>query len=239
MKEAAPIIKSFSPELIVLPHLNDVNPIEKIEPWLDRLHVVLIGPGLGRNSETFSVIEQIIQICRTKAKPLVIDADGLFLLAQPGKVNLIKDYPAPVVLTPNAAEFARLVGQEHIAGTKVEVSKDLLNNVGQNVTIMCKDHIDEIINNGRSFTGPGGGSGRRCGGQGDLLAGSLSIFLNWTLNLKKPEDFDYRPVLAAYAASKLTRLCNEEGFKKFGRSMTVTDMIHEIHPIFDMHFEKI
>jgi NAD(P)H-hydrate repair Nnr-like enzyme with NAD(P)H-hydrate dehydratase domain len=27
----------------------------KIEPWLERLHVVLIGPGLGREAATFKV----------------------------------------------------------------------------------------------------------------------------------------------------------------------------------------
>lgn len=42
---AAPVIKSYSPELIVHPLLNSDNALEEIEQWLHRLHVVLIGPG--------------------------------------------------------------------------------------------------------------------------------------------------------------------------------------------------
>lgn len=54
-RDAAPVIKSYSPELIVHPLLDAPEAGSKIEPWLDRLHVVLIGPGLGRDEATFKV----------------------------------------------------------------------------------------------------------------------------------------------------------------------------------------
>lgn len=40
-KEAAVVIKSYSPELIVHPNLDDENAVEIIAPWLERLHVVV------------------------------------------------------------------------------------------------------------------------------------------------------------------------------------------------------
>ncbi|KAJ8955104.1 hypothetical protein NQ314_006987 [Rhamnusium bicolor] len=228
-KEAGVVIKSYSPELIVLPILDQPNPLEHIEPWLERLHVIIIGPGLGRLESTFSVIEQVINTCRNKKKALVIDADGLIFVSQ--NPNIIKDYPAPVVLTPNVMEFHRLVGESTGDGTKLERSAAFLNNVGNNITILCKDHDDEIISKGKIVKVSGGGSGRRCGGQGDLLGGSLSTFLAWAL------EKQYDPNVACFAACKLIRECNARAFAKFGRSMTATDMIHEIHGVFQDNFE--
>lgn len=228
-KEAGLVIKSYSPELIVLPILDQPNAVEEIEPWLDRLHVVLIGPGLGRLPSTFAVIESIIGICRNKKKPLVIDADGLVFISE--KPDVIKNYPAPVVLTPNIMEFGRLVGQNTGDGTKVERSSTFLNNLGGQITILCKDHEDEIISNGKSVKVSGGGSGRRCGGQGDLLGGSLSTFLTWAL------EKQFEPTVACFAACRLVRDCNARAFAKFGRSMTAADMIHEIHYVFQDNFE--
>ncbi|XP_023014234.2 NAD(P)HX dehydratase isoform X1 [Leptinotarsa decemlineata] len=228
-KEAATVIKSYSPELIVLPVLDDSEAIEKIEPWLERLHVVLIGPGLGRQEKTFRVIEQVIESCRNKSKPMVIDADGLFLISQ--KPEIIKNYPAPIILTPNVMEFNRLVQRNDGDGTKLECSSNFLKNLGGNITLLCKDTEDEIISNGTVEIVKGGGSGRRCGGQGDLLGGALSTFFAWAV--MKGEDAN----VACYAAAKLTRECNARAFAKFGRSMTTTDMIEEIHGVFADYFE--
>lgn len=105
-KAAGSPIKSYSPELMVHPVLDEENALSKIEPWLERLHVILIGPGLGRDEETFKTVTQLITLCRQKSKPLVIDADGLFLIGQ--NPELIRNYP-DLVLTPNAMEFSRLV----------------------------------------------------------------------------------------------------------------------------------
>nr|CAI5822827.1 unnamed protein product [Callosobruchus analis] len=78
-KEPATVIKSYSPELMVLPLLDDPQAIEKIEPWLERLHVVVIGPGLGRHNQTFKTITQVIETCRRKSKPLVsVRAKNIF-----------------------------------------------------------------------------------------------------------------------------------------------------------------
>ncbi|KAG5887141.1 hypothetical protein JTB14_024250 [Gonioctena quinquepunctata] len=228
-KEAATVIKSYSPELIVLPVLDDSEAIQKIEPWLERLHVVLIGPGLGRNEKTFAVIEQVIQSCRTKKKPMVIDADGLFLVSQ--KPDIIKNYPAPLILTPNVMEFNRLVDRNVGDGTKLERSSDFLKNLGGDITLLCKDYEEEIIGNDTIVKVVGSGSGRRCGGQGDLLGGSLATFFSWAV--MKGED----PKVACYSAAKLTRDCNARAFAKFGRSMTTTNMIDEIHGVFNDNFE--
>lgn len=105
-KAASTPIKSFSPELIVHPVLDEDDALSKIEPWLERLHVVLIGPGLGRDDKVFHTVSRLIGVCRGLSKTLVIDADGLFLVGQ--DPELIRNYPG-LVLTPNSMEFTRLV----------------------------------------------------------------------------------------------------------------------------------
>jgi NAD(P)H-hydrate repair Nnr-like enzyme with NAD(P)H-hydrate dehydratase domain len=52
---------------------------ETIGPWLPRLHVVIIGPGLGRDPSVLEGVGHLVDLCRAAAKPLVVDADGLWL----------------------------------------------------------------------------------------------------------------------------------------------------------------
>ena len=44
-KEAAPVIKSYSPELIFHPLLDAPNAVDAIEEWLSRIHCAVLGPG--------------------------------------------------------------------------------------------------------------------------------------------------------------------------------------------------
>lgn len=94
------------------------------------------------------------------SKPLVIDADGLFLITQ--NKSLITDYKN-VILTPNVAEFNRLFGEN-----EDEVESNI-KQLGSGVTIFKKGSSDIIFNSEdleNKFVCPTGGSGRRCGGQG-------------------------------------------------------------------------
>lgn len=135
-------------------------------------------------------------------------------------------------------EYQRLIGIAE-EGNKMEQSKTFLA-LAENITILCKGHEDEIFNKEATLKVTKGGSGRRCGGQGDLLAGSVSTFLAWALETLEhtASGHDNRPLIAGYAACKLTRTCNERGFSKKGRSMTCSDMIQEIHEVFDGLFER-
>src|SRR6266487_6266293 len=59
-KDAAPIIKSYSPELIVYPSLDSNDAYEEISSHLPQLHTVVIGPGLGRDVTMWTVVEKLI-----------------------------------------------------------------------------------------------------------------------------------------------------------------------------------
>lgn len=232
MKEASTVIKSYSPELIVLPYLDHESALSKIKPWLERLHAVLIGPGLGRDPNTFQVVGSIIQECKKLKKPLVIDADGLFYLND--NFDIIKDYPSNVVLTPNIMELSRLVKGEDYR----EKCNELFNKCPK-LTIVRKGPEDVIFNKIFEANVSAGGSGRRSGGQGDLLAGCLSTLLVWALTNCSNISNDMRPILAAYSACNIVRRCNQLSFQKLGRSMTALDMTHEIHASFKEFFQTV
>lgn len=236
------MIKSYSPELIVHPLLDHPNGVEEITPWLDRLHALVIGPGLGRDEKIFKVVTRLIKICKEKHIPLVIDADGLFLITQ--NPSLIKDYPSPgVILTPNKIEFEGL--QNKLSGPG-SPEFDILK-LGENVTVLRKGKEDEFYTKNSKWQWKSGesGSGRRCGGQGDLLSGAIATFYQWLLanknNLKvstEEEKIAASASLACYAGTRLIRVCNQEAFQYHGRSMVCSDMIGHIHGVFETLFES-
>ncbi|CAG9133714.1 unnamed protein product [Plutella xylostella] len=99
---AAPVIKSYSPDLIVHPTLSP-STFTAIEAVLRKADVIVIGPGLGRTPETVHLTANILNTCRTLRKPLVIDADGLYVISK--DVTLVKNYPSPgIIMTPNHLE---------------------------------------------------------------------------------------------------------------------------------------
>ncbi|XP_039947783.1 ATP-dependent (S)-NAD(P)H-hydrate dehydratase [Bactrocera tryoni] len=226
-RDAAVVIKSYSPELIVHPLLDADDAVEQILPWLERLHVLIIGPGLGRDPKIQKTAFCLIELCKQLNKPLVIDADGLFILN--GNIDLLNGL-SNVILTPNVIEFQRLFS------TDVEVIKQRMAQLGDGVIVLEKGAQDKIFipSTSEIYTLPSGGSGRRCGGQGDLLCGSIATFFHWALESNQSNA----AFIATFAASYLVKQCNAAGFQKWGRSMVASDMLNEIHSVFRNIFEE-
>ncbi|XP_073989306.1 NAD(P)HX dehydratase [Rhodnius prolixus] len=245
---AAPVIKSYSPELMVLPYLNADDAVNLIFPWLKRLHALVIGPGLGRNETVFNNVHELLKLLTlTPAdngtfRPLIIDADGLHFLSH--NIGVFKDYPGDVYLTPNCVEFNNLVhavfGHNYQEPTESILSR-LSGEIGKNVTIILKGNIDIISNRHKQLICSNKGSLRRCGGQGDVLSGIVATFAAWT-GIRKWQDApvihkEYSDnMLAAYSACYLTRECSRIAYETHSRSMLVTDMIKELPKIFSTYF---
>jgi ATP-dependent NAD(P)H-hydrate dehydratase len=236
-----------------------------MDKWLPRLHALVIGPGLGRDKTVLSNVEQLIGTLRKQEKsiPLVIDADGLYLITE--KPDLINSYEN-CILTPNVAEFERLY--EKVTGVNSEEQKQekdkkqLAQKLAEtlHVNILMKGHLDTIAspNNPDPIQCGIDGSPRRCGGQGDLLAGALAAAYYWAI--KNREKIEYQASIsekspridqqspfvskvtpaqvAAFAASSLIRTSCQTVFSKLGRSMISADVLKEIGPTFNKLFEK-
>ncbi|KAK3768078.1 hypothetical protein RRG08_009204 [Elysia crispata] len=238
---ASPVIKSYSPELIVHPVLDWTNSVEEILQWLPRFHSIIVGPGLGREEKILKSTSAVIEEAKQRKLPIVIDADGLFLVTQ--NPDIIKGYDN-VVLTPNVAEFGRLYkkifNKDADSEEPVESLKQLCCELGH-VTIVHKGLHDIISDGDKVLTYSNPGSPRRCGGQGDLLSGSMGLFAAWAKFAQDRSTNEGSPTYkfgmqAAYLACALTRECSRRAFELNGRSMTTTDMISQIHPSFEHMF---
>ncbi|CAH9099560.1 unnamed protein product [Cuscuta europaea] len=219
-KGAAPVIKSYSPELIVHPILEEsysirdedkssisANVIAEVDKWMDRFDCLVVGPGLGRD-------------------PFVLD--GLFLVTQ--CLDLVRGYPL-AVLTPNVNEYKRLVQtvltSEVNEKDAMEELKSLIKGIG-GVTILRKGRFD-IISDGITVKSVSVfGSPRRCGGQGDILSGSVAVFLCWArqsattqgeLSIKNPT------ISGCIAGSVLVRKAAALAFENKKRSTLTADII--------------
>ncbi len=75
---------------------------------------------------------------------------------------------------------------------------------------------------------------KRCGGQGDILSGSVGAFLAWAKCYESGAFGDNTmpvsrmPVLAAVGASMVTRTTSRRAFEKEGRGVVTQDMLKEI-----------
>ncbi|DAA23710.1 ATP-dependent (S)-NAD(P)H-hydrate dehydratase isoform X2 [Bos indicus x Bos taurus] len=237
-QEAAPVIKAYSPELIVHPVLDSPEAVRDVEQWLPRLHALVVGPGLGRDDALLENVKGILEASKARGIPVVIDADGLWLIAQ--QPALIQGY-RKAVLTPNHVEFGRLSeavlgvpldgGDRH--GAVLRLSQAL-----GNVTVVQKGEQDVISDGEQVLECSQEGSGRRCGGQGDLLSGSLGVLAHWALRAGPQKTGGPSPLLvAAFGACALTRQCSQQAFQKYGRATTTSDMVAEVGPAFRRLFE--
>lgn len=222
---------------------SDPSGDEVAKPILDmfpRLHVLVIGPGLGRDPITLKQVATIITKARSRNPPLpmVLDADCLWLIQE--QPDLIRGYK-DCILTPNVVEFARLAKAIHMnvkSGDPGECEK-LAEALG-GVCIIQKGR-DDIISNGQSTTTCDLQGGlKRSGGQGDTLTGSLGTFLAWRETYheglwdvgKEPMSRADTLLVAAFAGSAITRECSRRAFEKRGRSLQAADLTEEVHQAF-------
>ncbi|KAK2799010.1 hypothetical protein FQN50_008637 [Emmonsiellopsis sp. PD_5] len=199
---AATVIKSYSPNLMVHPILQSTNslpssqtsknPFQRPDPrsladpiisFLPRLHVLVIGPGLGRDPTTQQIVIEALKEARARQIPLVLDADALLLVQE--HPDLVRGY-AECILTPNVVEFARLaraVGVDDVEAGKTDKGAaeacERLSKALGGVTVIQKGMHDVISNGVTSVVSDVRGGLKRSGGQGDTLTGSLGTLLAW------------------------------------------------------------
>lgn len=211
---------------------------EQVVKMLDRLHVVVIGPGLGRDPAMQETCARVIKEARAKGIPIVLDADGLYIAQTQG--DLLQGYE-DCILTPNVVEFGRLAKSKNIDTTKEDPTKlcEKLANAFGGVTIVQKGLKDYISNGKHTIVSDGEGGLKRAGGQGDTLTGSLGTLLAYRKayhdkiwdhdnSLSKSETL----ALAAYGGSAITRECSRLAFKERGRSLQAGDLTEHVHGAF-------
>lgn len=138
----------------------------------DKMSAVGIGCGLGQSRHTYKTVKWLLE---REGAPLVIDADGINVLA--GSAKLLKKAKRKVILTPHPREFSRLCGisvrdiQEHREEFAHAFAKEY------NVTLLLKGHGTVISDRNEVFVNPTGNSALAKGGTGDVLCGMICAFL--------------------------------------------------------------
>jgi ATP-dependent NAD(P)H-hydrate dehydratase len=135
----------------------------ELDAILARLHVLVLGPGLGREAYMQQYARTALRLARVRAMFVVLDADALWMVGQ--ALELVRGYRRAVV-TPNVAEFKRLceqvgVGEEEGAERAAAVSKRL-----GGVVVLEKGARDVIASDTTGEEADLGAGGIRVEGEG-------------------------------------------------------------------------
>lgn len=162
----APLIALQRPEVMA----HAVEDASELAALLDVANAVVIGPGLGRDHWA----KQMWQAVSDCEKPLLLDADALFLLAQDPDALRAEN----VVLTPHPGEAARLLNtsNEVIQSDRFQAMDNLHEKFSR--TLVLKGHGSLIRgDDGFTWVCPTGNAGMAVGGMGDLLSGIIATFM--------------------------------------------------------------
>jgi NAD(P)H-hydrate epimerase len=173
----ADLLNLACPELMV----RGVERPEQLQNLLQQVDVLVTGTGLGQ--DTWS--EELFRVCMKTRVRIVLDADGLNILAGLFGQMAIGDLPlGNWILTPHPAEAGRLL---EIPAS--EVQRDRVTHAQQiaqryNAVVVLKGCGTVIADpDGRYAICPLGNPGMASAGSGDVLAGVIAALLAQGLSL--------------------------------------------------------
>ncbi len=150
---------------------------ESVEPALEamsqRKTALAIGPGISTSGEAG---EFLYEILRRSTIPIVVDADGITLIAQ--NLEVLKETKVPIILTPHPGEMGRLVGKSpsEVQGSRIAIAREFSSMY--NVYTVLKGARTLVgTPGGKVFVNPTGNPGMASGGVGDVLTGVIGGFL--------------------------------------------------------------
>lgn len=180
------LITTSVPEVVTIP-LNEmrrgvinINQIARIIDDASDVDVVAIGPGCGTASEMSELVRQMIEAAEC---PMVIDADGLNVLAK--NVSWLNNKKSEIVLTPHPGEMARLTGLslDEITENPIDVATEFA--MKHDVILVLKGSRTIIATpEGQVFVNLTGNSGMATAGSGDVLTGIITGFIAQGMNPK-------------------------------------------------------
>ena len=181
------IVAGFDPCVMTIPLrccangtiAEDVDSLAEAAGPLEQYDAIAVGPGLGKSAELARLVAQLYQTIRG---PLIVDADGLNLLASDSGGLPVSS--GPRVLTPHAGEFARLLENNH---QRVDVDKIHTRNdfeqaavelAGESQTIIAlKGNVTFVTDGSMKWQNKTGNAGMATAGSGDVLTGVIAALI--------------------------------------------------------------
>ena len=212
----ASIIAGFSPSLITIKlkgkRLTQKN-IQQLQPFLERVDAVAMGPGLGLHDETVEAVDTLLDWVEERKLPVLLDADALKGFAQ--KRRGIK---TPAVFTPHGGEFKILTGRE-AAGDFKERGKEVQTEAERlGATILLKGHVDIVSDGVHTRYNWTGNPGMTVGGTGDVLSGVTASFM----------AMGSSPFEAAVAGAFINGAAGDAAYEERGYYLLPTDLVDRI-----------
>ena len=185
--------------------------IKKQLEWADS---VVLGCGIGVNEDT----EEICSVVLKKSKvPIILDADGINCIN--GRISILKEVKAPIVLTPHPLEMARLTSKPiaEIQENRISIAKAFAKETG---AVLVLKGANTIVTDGQKvFVNLTGNPSMAMGGTGDMLSGMIGAFIAQNMN----------PLDAAKCAVYIHGLCGDIAAEKLSeRGILVFDMIEQL-----------
>ncbi len=152
-------------------------------PRLDAIDTLAIGPGLGDDPESHAALRWAL----AAPLPLVIDADGLNLVARDDSLRAaLSGRRAPAILTPHPAEAARLLGTDtrRVQADRVGSACRLAATFGAGVVLKGAGSISALPGGAVWFIHRTGNPGMASAGMGDVLTGIIAALLAQGLPLQ-------------------------------------------------------
>jgi hydroxyethylthiazole kinase-like uncharacterized protein yjeF len=150
-----------------------VKPVESYADLLkEPIDVWAIGPGLGK-----SRAREILALIRDARQPMVVDADGLNILAE--NMERLAKTKGPRLLTPHPGEMKRLFPNDKLP--RAELARKFCNEYA--VTLLLKGSRTIVAEAGQPLSyNTTGHPGMATGGMGDVLTGVCAALLGQKLS---------------------------------------------------------
>ena len=173
--EHVSIVTGARPEIMCC----SVESVDDLLPLIERATVIVIGPGLGQSDWSKPLMDHV----QSSEKPLVVDADGLNLLANEPHHN------QHWILTPHPGEAGRLL---EIPSTAVQADRFVAIQKIQRAYggVVVLKGVGTIIQSASELpvVCPAGNPGMASGGMGDVLSGILGGLLAQGLTLTQAAE---------------------------------------------------
>jgi len=171
---------------------------EHVEEYIQEDDVILIGPGMTRDTETKTLTDTLLS--KYPEKQWVIDAGALQMMD-------VSRIPHHAILTPHHGEYLRVFGDANISDMAKKYT----------CIILLKGDKDIVADGTRTEEITGGNPGMTKGGTGDVLAGLIAA-------LACKND----PFTATVMGSKINKQAGDALYKKVGPFFNATDLANEI-----------
>lgn len=160
------VMDALHPELMVIDFAQSKS--KPITTWC-------IGPGLGESDAAHQILQEVL----AKPAPVVIDADGLNLMAEdPALMRQCARRSSPTVITPHPGEAARLLrlSVPEIQANRNKAAAQLCDLLQSIVVLKGMGTVIQVPNQA-PVTNTTGSPALATGGTGDVLTGLLGALI--------------------------------------------------------------